>query len=52
MFEQPTSRRARRCALTAALVCAALVAGVAQAATAAPAPSVQLVSDPTGTSIR
>jgi predicted alpha-1,2-mannosidase len=47
MFEQLTSRRARRRALTAALACAALVAGVAQAATAAAAPPVQLISDPT-----
>jgi len=47
MFKQLTSRRRRRCALTAALACAALVSGVAQAASVAAAPSVRLVSDPT-----
>jgi predicted alpha-1,2-mannosidase len=47
MFKQLTSRRRRRCALTVALACAALVSGVAQAASAAAAPAVPLVSDPT-----
>src|SRR5882757_1895075 len=47
MFKQLTPRRGRRRALTAALACAALVVGVAQATSAAAAPSVHLVSDPT-----
>jgi predicted alpha-1,2-mannosidase len=41
------SNRLTRPAVVAALGCAALIGGITQAATAAAAPSVQLVSDPT-----